>query len=341
MNMPINKNALLRYQVLDECFRNFRRKYYWQDLLNKVNEVLIDHNGNNSGILRPQLYRDMKFMESESGYSAPLIRYSDGKKKFYRYKDKDYSINNRPLTDQESESIKAALLVLSRFRGLPQFEWVNEIIPILNDKFSVSNNNKEIILFESNVDYSGTEFIEPIFNAIKNLRVLNITYKDFKSKSSYDIIFHPYVLKQYNNRWFVFGKNEKKDLPNWNLALDRICDIEEIDFEYEEYPIDWEDEYFYDMVGVSKGANPNLELLTLEIYKSLVPYIQTKPIHPTQKVKEQLQNGNIIISIQVFPNYELETLILSFGEKIKVISPNSIKKTIKLRLESALFGYKE
>jgi len=339
--MPVNKNAIIRYRILDTCFSNFGRKFYIDDLKEEINKVLCKMNGKNSGIGPSQLYNDISFMKSEAGYCAPIMSYRDGRKVFLRYENKNYSIRNNPLTVEESEKMKEAILVLSKFRGLPQFEWVNEIIPMLNDKFSISNNNKDIIIFESNVDYSGTEFIEQLFNAIKNSRVLKITYKDFISKYPYNITFHPYILKQYNNRWFVFGKNEKKDLPNWNLALDRICNIEEIDFEYEECPMDWEDEYFYDIVGVSKGGDPNLELLTLEIYKSLVPYIRTKPLHPTQKIKEQLENGNIIISIEVFPNYELETLILSFGEKIKVISPRSIKKTIKLRLESALFCYKE
>lgn len=339
--MPINKNAQLRYLRLDKCFRNFGRRYYLQDLLNEVNQALRDASGDRSGIQERQLRNDISFMKSEAGYSAPIVAYQDGRRVFYRYDDKKYSIRNNPLTTEESEKMKEAIFVLSRFRGLPQFEWVNEIIPMLNDKFGISNNNKEIILFESNVDYSGTEFIEQLFNAIKNSRVLKITYKDFISKSPYDIIFHPYILKQYNNRWFVFGKNEKKNLPNWNFALDRICNIEEMDFKYEENLMDWEDEYFYDIIGVSKGRNPSLEVLILEINKSLVPYIQTKPIHPTQKINKHLQNGNIIISIQVFPNYELETLILSFGEKIKIISPKSIRKIIKSRLETALSFYKE
>ncbi|WP_052600151.1 YafY family protein, partial [Aureispira sp. CCB-QB1] len=325
---------------LDKCFRNFGRKYYWQDLLDAVNKVLIEHNGENSGVNRTQLFKDMRFMESEAGFSAPIKRYPDGRKKFYRYEDKEYSIHQSPLTFQESESIKDAIFVLARFRGLPQFEWLNEVIPMLSDKLSISDNKKEIILFESNIDYSGTEFIEQIFNAIKNSRVLKIAYKDFVSESPYEIIFHPYILKQYNNRWFSFGMNEKNKIRNWNLALDRIYSIEEIDLKYEDYDIDWEDDYFYDMIGVTKGRNPKLETIILEIDKNLTPYITTKPIHPTQKTKEILSNGNSIITIQVYPNYELETHLLSFGEKVKIVSPLIIRDKIKKRLEVAIALYK-
>lgn len=36
---------MLRYQVLDRCFSDFKRKYEIDDLVDKVNEVLYDLNG--------------------------------------------------------------------------------------------------------------------------------------------------------------------------------------------------------------------------------------------------------------------------------------------------------
>src|SRR5690554_2065613 len=162
--MPINKNAYIRYQVLDRCFSNFGRKYYWEDLLEAVNIALIDANG--SGIARAQLYKDISFMESEAGFSIPLKKLRDGQRVYYRYEDRDFSIKNSPLSSIEADNIKSALLVLSRFKGLPQFEWVNELIPVLNDKLGFANDSKQVIYFDSNVDYSGINHIEPLFNAI-------------------------------------------------------------------------------------------------------------------------------------------------------------------------------
>jgi hypothetical protein len=78
--MAINKNALIRYQVLDRCFRNPGRNYFWEDLLREVNEALINYNGLDSGIRRRQLYNDITFMESEEGWSVPLERHRDGER---------------------------------------------------------------------------------------------------------------------------------------------------------------------------------------------------------------------------------------------------------------------
>ena len=46
--MPTNKNAQLRYQILDRCFSDFHHKFFIEDLLDKVNDVvgvtlLADH----------------------------------------------------------------------------------------------------------------------------------------------------------------------------------------------------------------------------------------------------------------------------------------------------------
>lgn len=330
--MPINKNAYIRYKVLDRCFSNFGRKYFWEDLLEAVNNALIDNNG--SGIARTQLYKDISFMESEAGFSIPLEKLRDGQRVYYRYEDRNFSIKNSPLSSIEADNIKSALLVLSRFKGLPQFEWVNELIPVLNDKLGFANDSKQVIYFDSNIDYSGINHIEPLFNAITSNRVLEIEYQDFKNPLPYKVVFHPYVLKQYNNRWFVFGLNEEFQNPFWNLALDRIQSINEVQNTYVISDIDWDDDYFYDIIGVTRMQDVEIQEVVLQFSPELVPYIQTKPIHPTQSKPKFLESGEMVVTIRVIPNYELERLILSYGERVKVIAPSSIQNSIQSRVQA-------
>lgn len=332
--MPINKNAYVRYQVLDRCFSNFGRKYYWEDLLEAVNEIIADAGNSEKGIARTQLYKDIQFMESEAGFSIPLAKIRDGQRVYYRYEEKNYSIKNSPLSSIEADNIKSALLVLSRFKGLPQFEWVNELIPVLNDKLGFANDSKQVIYFDSNIDYSGIVHIEPLFNAITGNRVLEIEYQDFKNPLPYKVIFHPYVLKQYNNRWFVFGLNEENKSPYWNMALDRIQSITELSKKYKASNIDWEDDYFYDIIGVTRIQDIEVQEVVLQFAPELAPYIQTKPIHPTQTRPKFLESGEMVVTVKVIPNYELERLILSYGERVKVISPSSVQDSIQSRIQS-------
>lgn len=330
--MSINKNALIRYQVLDRCFRNPGRMYFWEDLLEECNNALMDFDPNSNGIQRRQLYDDIRFMESEAGWLIPLDRIRYGRRVYYRYEDLSFSISNQPLNDSEVEQIKSALQIFSRFSGTPQFEWVNEMIPMLESKFGLIERKSEIINFESNIDLKGLHFLTPIFNAIINERVLLVTYKDFKSPEPYEITFHPYYLKQYNSRWFIFGLNSDNQVSNWNLALDRVESLFETDYKYEPSDIDW-DEYFYDLVGVTRPEDVELQEIVLEFSPEVAPYVITKPIHPSQKHKNE--PVGLEVKIKVIPNFELERLILSFGEQVKVISPQDFKERIFQRLKDA------
>ena len=60
--MPINKNAVIRYNVLDKCLSNPGRRYFFDDLMEKVNDALLDDDPNSSGIRVRQLREDIRFM---------------------------------------------------------------------------------------------------------------------------------------------------------------------------------------------------------------------------------------------------------------------------------------
>ena len=333
--MPVNKNALLRYNILDKCFRNTGRKYYFGDLLDEVNRALHELYPGAGGIKTRQLREDIRFMKSEEGYAAPIETYREGRKAYYRYEDPEFSINNSPLNATEVEQLRSAITVLQRFSGAPQFGWVEELVPVLKDRLHLAGTEKQVMAYDTNIDYQGFDRIEPLFNAIVNRQVLEVTYEPF-GRSPFTFFFHPYYLKQYNYRWFVFGFNEDNGHPEWNVPLDRIRELKQTGKEYRESDTDWE-EYFYDIVGVTRPEGDPVEVV-LEFTPGQAPYVETKPLHPSQK-QERLDNGTLRVRLKVIPNYELETLILSFGEKVKVAGPELLKKRIRERLEEAAEGY--
>jgi predicted DNA-binding transcriptional regulator YafY len=334
--MATNKNAVLRYNTLDKCFSNFGRKYYFDDLVKEVNNALLDFDPGSAGIKTRQLREDIRFMKSEAGYAAPIVAYPDGKKAFYRYEDKNFSINKKPLNQTEAEQIKRAISILQRFEGAPEFEWVNELGPMLTTRFGLSQSSQKVMSFESNIDYSGYIRILPLFNAIEKKRVLQVQYKPF-NKEEYTITYHPYFLKQYNNRWFVFGLNQELNNPKWNLALDRILNLKETPHKYIPDDIDWE-EHFYDIIGVTKPEGARVQEIVLIFSPKQANYIHTKPLHPTQRAK-YLENGELQVKLKLIPNYELEMTLLSFGEKVKVENPTDLKNKIKERLNYTLKQY--
>jgi len=335
--MGNTKNATLRYHTLDRCFRNPGKRYYIEDLVDACNESLWEFDPDCDGIKKRQLYNDIIFMESPQGFSIPLEKLKDGKRFYYRYEDSNFSISNQPINELEAEQLKSAMLVLSRFKGLPQFGWVNELLPKLDQTFKLSHQSQEIISFDNNEFLMGKEHISALFNAILYKQALKISYQSFKSDEPNSIIFHPYHLKQFNNRWFLFGlQNDYKNLTN--LALDRIKSIEHSKEKYlPNNEINFE-EYFEDIIGVTKNEGQVLSKIVLLANSTLSPYIKTKPLHGSQTKIEDNDDG-YKFSIEVIPNFELEKLIMSYGEDIKVIEPKDFKQKIKERLINNLNSY--
>ena len=98
--MPTNKNAQLRYRILDRCFSDFHRTYSIEDLLDTVNESLMDLYGSQVSIR--QIREDIKYMRDRVTYNAPIETYPfDGRKSYYRYSDPSFSIFNNELTAEE------------------------------------------------------------------------------------------------------------------------------------------------------------------------------------------------------------------------------------------------
>lgn len=334
--MATNRNAVIRYNTLDKCFQNFGRKYYFKDLLEEVNQALLNFDPNSSGIKTRQLRDDIRFMKSEEGYFAPIEAIPDGKKFYYRYEEKDFSINNSPLNATESEQLRAAISILERIGGGQEFNWAGDLAPKLTEKFGFQNKEQKVMGYESNEDYEGNQFITPLFNAIINKRVLSIQYEPFGHDRQIHNL-HPHYLKQYNNRWYILGKNEDNNVDTWILALDRIKEIEELDTEYANTKIDWE-EYFSDFIGVTKLQNEVPQEVKLLFTPQQASYILTKPLHETQKIK-RLEDDSLEVRVKLILNYELKSKILSFGAGVKVLEPESLKLDIKERLTSTLEQY--
>jgi predicted DNA-binding transcriptional regulator YafY len=218
-DMPTNKNAQLRYQVLDRCFSDFTHKYSIDDLIDKVNDVLYDLNGTEVSIR--QIRDDIKYMRDRVTYNAPIKAYPwDGKKCYYRYEDRDFSIFNNDLSVEEVNKLRLTLDMLNNYRGIPGNSWLEEVISNLEYRFGIKSNKDNVIAFEQNEQLKGLKYLSEVIDATVNHTPLIIYYRTYKGKELTSTL-HPYHVKQYNNRWFLFGYEDESGKIA-NKALDRI-----------------------------------------------------------------------------------------------------------------------
>lgn len=336
--MPINKLALIRYKTIDNCLQNHFRKWTLEDLIEACSDALYEYEGIAKGISKRTIQLDLQNMRSEKlGYNAPII-VTD--KKYYSYDERNYSITNTPITQQDLGTLNEVLHVLKQFNGFSYFQELNGMVTRLEDKlYKQQHKGKSYIDFEKNDLLKGLKHIDPLHKAIINKNTIEITYQSFKARIPQTIVFYPYLLKEYRNRWFVLGANRKGN-STMILALDRIDKFRELNPEkYRKAEFDVST-YFNDVVGVSKMPNQTPQLIVMKVIKEHAPYVITKPIHASQIVIKEDSDGTIF-SINVIWNFELEREILGFGEQLQILSPRRLAGKIQSRLKQSLSKYKK
>ena len=330
--MPNTKNYSTRLRVLDQCLRS-GHAYSGKELTDFINREL-ELRGEPTITSRTTLMDDLLNIENE--YHTNIIRKKHGRQTTYQYEDPNFSIFSTELSEDDILHLGQALDILRRFDGMPEADWISELGARLN---LCMNNRKEVraaVGFESAIYNKGMEHFTPLFNAIRKQTTVELRYQSFKMQEPQTLIVHPYYLKQYNNRWFLFCCNG--DYTNLsNYPLDRILSVKLAHVPYRETDINF-DEYFSDMIGVSRRNEQNPEDVVLRFPKDQYKYVATKPWHGSQKVVDE-NDCTITMQFHVVLNYELEQKILSFGQYVEVISPVSLRERIKDRLSQSLQQY--
>ena len=339
--MPVSKNALIRYKTIDNCLRNHYRKWTLEDLIDACSDALSEYEGRDENVSRRTVQADIQMMRSDKlGYNAPIVVREN---KYYTYDDPDYSITEVPLTEQDTTMMANAVEVLKQLSGFSAFAGMEDIIGRLEDHVSaVRHETKPVIYFEKNDALVGLHYITPLYEAITARRAVNITYQSFKKPQPETFVFSPYVLKEFRNRWFVYGRREGFETV-FNLALDRIKDLTPRQTYFDYIPAgDFDPEtWFSDMVGVTKDLTMKPQTVRFIAYPHSAPYIRTKPIHKSQIVLEVDEDGTTLFQMEVLVNQELEGDLMSFGEGVKVLAPQSLAERLHARHKAAAEEYEK
>ena len=190
--MATNKHAMIRYQALDACFANRYKRFFIEDLIEACNKALQEFylskedtvNDVEYYVKRRTIFNDIAFMQSEEGWSAPIKRFYESHRCYYRYEDENFSINKRDFSQAELDTLDEALIMLNRLNGTAGFDWVSEFIANFEDKLGRKKNTTPVIGYEKNPFLTGIENLSVLYNYIVNKQVLKISYQHFTDKIS-------------------------------------------------------------------------------------------------------------------------------------------------------------
>ena len=322
--MSINKLQFERLNIIHDLLQKDGR-YSVEELLAELKHklsTLKDADGYEIGISRRTLISDIKYLRSKG---APIPERA--KKYFYTEPFSFLEVlgtNDKALLDE----LKGIIIKLQTFNK------INHLIDVNFDEIAlrISDSSSKIVFFD-NIEAGLTNFeiIPQLFQSIQNKQVLNIKYVDFKNQKFEDIL-HPYLLKEYNGRWYLYGLSEIKygetGIKSIILyPIDRIRTFVPI-AQKRIIANDWWDyeKHFSEMVGVTKKDGQKPEKIVVRVYGNSVDYLLTKKIHHSQNTVVE-ENEYTDFEFLVIDNYEFRSKILALGSNAEVLEPSELRKS--------------
>lgn len=345
--MPANKNAMTRYKILDELLSSRYHNYSLDDLTEEVSNRLSEMYPDTNGVVRRTIEKDIYYLEYEGPFMVEIERYTvpgynKEKQKSYmkqclRYARPSFSIFKKDMTDDEEYLLKEALGLLGQFEGLPNLDALEG----LRLGLGVGKERRQIISFTKN-PLENSNLIGELFTTISQRQVIKLCYHRFDSPGEErSLNVHPYLLKEYNHRWFLLCQLEtgSKILC---FSLDRIDKVEPLpSHKY----MDCEEDIktvFEDIIGVTLIEGSPVHHIIFWVSRVSKDYVLTKPLHDSQvhiqgdlamelNDKYPLGEGEFF-SIDCKYNYELERELSSFGKELVVLEPSEIQDRIWERI---------
>lgn len=338
-----NKNAILRYEVINECLTT-RKGHTITDLVRACNErYSISEGCENLSVTSRQVLKDMEAMKDIYGVKIESERDpKDHRFVRFSYEAGTNNIHGDRLLDKDYGDLNQALLLMETFVELPDVQKAANAI-----KKRLGNNRQgwRVFSLETNSRLRNFDQLGSYINAIVSGNPLRIHYM-VQYEYERVFLFQPYFLKQYNGRWFLFGWNydfEKNGIHGiiQNLAIDRIAEkrVDKSRFSQSNPPrqndIDF-DHYFDDIIGVTKLPWAKVEHIVIRANDKNDKFrLMTKPIHITQ----QIVGDDNMFTLDVRPNPELYAVLRQF-EHIEVVSPANVREEFLQRLGSIQDQYK-
>ena len=318
-----HNHAYRRYMEIDRLL-NSKKKYWTKQ---EIIQALQNKDFKVSDSTFDKDIRNMRYETSLPFQNAPIKYISKSKPWHY---SEPFSITI-PVDDEEMQALEVAARTLNQFKDIEYFSQfagaVDKVIRFVKQvKINREDSSAPFILFEKVPYLRGYEYLDAILNAIENKRCICLDYKHFGRNEAYTVDLHPYFVKEFHNRWYIVGLiDHKKELRTF--ALDRIQHISPCATTFiPNVDVDPE-EYFKDCIGIN-FMDRDIETVRLSFTPEQGNYVKTQHLHRSQIVVSKEDADELVVELSIIINHELKMLILSFGDQVKVLEPESLAKDI-------------
>ena len=208
----------------------------------------------------------------------------------------------------------------------------------ISNTLAKSQSIKDRILLE--YVPSGQDYLKPIIDAMKENRVLDITYQSYWNDEENDIKVQPYCVKLFKQRWYMVGKPNNKTAKPYIFALDRILKLHTTDETFE-MPKGWDaEDYFKDSYGIFVDKRIKPQRVLLKVSADQANYIRDLRLHESQEEIECNEDYSIF-RYYLRPQFDFIQELLWNGEDVEVLEPKELREEIAERIKTMWNKYKE
>lgn len=342
--MSSNNHALIRYRTIDRCLKSQSKNYFLKDLIKACSDAVHEYEEHRSGkdkvykeVSRRSLMYDLKFMKDDTfGFAAPI---DHDRVEGYYYTDPSFEAFRAKISMTDKQRLNEALNILKQLADQNQFADLDETILRLEENYKINKrrNQKPTVIFEHSTNAIGIKWLSLAKSYINAKQVIRVRYQPFEEEA-FDRAMSPYIIKEYNNRWYLVGYDHEKRMIR-HYGLDRIKKISESILDYHQDDSFDAKTYLQDIVGITRTQGGQTENIRIKVFGKQRYYVDTKPFHKSQrKIKET--KDSTIFELDLIVNYELVTKFFAMSDTLLVMKPASLRRKVVERIQNGNTLYK-
>lgn len=335
--MPNTRSSSIREIVIDKCLsggKEMTLKEIWAE----VNKEL---EARDEPVVRSKVTILQDLRNISLRWNAQIDENKRGMYVYYKYKDPTFSIYTPSFDTEVLVKAKELIKELECCRGLPNQDWLNDVFAYFYSIIHNERRSDPIVMFDYTPEYmQSLRHYRPLLEAIQSESAIELTYQKFNTEQPRTYVVHPYQIRQYQKRWYLVASVDHHPESLTCFAFDRIVEFKPSTVPYRENTRFDIDEYFDSMVGLTipDGAEP--QDVILWVAEREYPYLRTNPIHTSQKLVRDVEDGKIV-SLHLYINRELEMRLLSHNTGITVLAPPELREKMKERVKAMAKYYEE
>ncbi len=205
-------------------------------------------------------------------------------------------------------------------------QWLLESLS-MNNLLNETKDMRDRILFEKIP--SSQKWLPVIVNAMRDGKVIEMTYQSFWKDEPCTYKAKPYCLKLFKQRWYMLAKSEGKDEPRIYALDERMINVVQTDQDYK-LPAKFNAEKFFaEYFGIIVGTDWEPQEVKIRVVNDQVKYFDTLPLHDSQrKVPEESNDQYTVYRYHLAPTFDFKQELLSHGPDVTVLSPADFREEI-------------